>query len=187
MVCKKCGKDPDPRDYSYFKVKNCMSIENGPFIPDMYKEYYHAPRCNKCNDIIDYTDIDLRDFTHWFNNEYEHGTSRKLLGKALMRYFCLDEIISEELFGNTQEIKNDLGEGIINCNYMNNDGSGSMGEIYILDKTKADHLLSLGFKYVTRQMDGKEVYVFIQTKELMNEIAAKFNSVSFAVSKTVKF
>ena len=39
-------------------------------------------------------------------------------------------------------------------------------ENYILDKTKADHLLSLGFKYVTRQMDSKKVYVFIQTKEL---------------------
>ena len=62
-----------------------------------------------------------------------------------------------------------------------------MGEIYILDKTKADHLRSLGFKYITRQMDGKEVYVFIQTKELMNEITTKFDSTSFAASKTVKF
>lgn len=62
-----------------------------------------------------------------------------------------------------------------------------MGEVYIMDKQKADELVAKGFKYMARKVDGKEVYVFIQTKELMKEISAKFDKGSFTVSKTVKF
>lgn len=62
-----------------------------------------------------------------------------------------------------------------------------IGEILILDKTKADTLLSLGFKYTTRIIDNKEVFVFIQTNELMKELSSKFDDSSFFVSKTVKF
>jgi len=35
-----------------------------------------------------------------------------------------------------------------------------IGEILILDKTKADTLLSLGFKYTKRNIDNKEMFVF---------------------------
>lgn len=62
-----------------------------------------------------------------------------------------------------------------------------MGEVLILDKTKADTLLSLGFKYTKRNIDNKEVFVFIQTNELMKELNSKFEQGSFFVSKTVKF
>ena len=62
-----------------------------------------------------------------------------------------------------------------------------IGEILILDKTKADTLLSLGFKYTKRNIDNKEVFVFIQTNELMKELNSKFEQGSFFVSKTVKF
>ena len=63
----------------------------------------------------------------------------------------------------------------------------TIGEILILDKTKADTLLSLGFKYTTRNIDNKEVFVFIQTNELMKELNSKFEEGSFFVSKTVNF
>jgi len=62
-----------------------------------------------------------------------------------------------------------------------------MGEVLILDKTKADTLLSFGFKYTKRNIDNKEVFVFIQTNELMKELNSKFEQSSFFVSKTVKF
>ena len=62
-----------------------------------------------------------------------------------------------------------------------------MGEVLILDKTKADTLLSLGFKYTKRNVDNKEVFVFIQTNELMKELNSKFEQGSFFVNKTVCF
>ena len=54
-----------------------------------------------------------------------------------------------------------------------------MGEVLILDKTKANTLLSLGFKYTKRNIDNKEVFVFIQTNELMKELNSKFEQGSF--------
>lgn len=62
-----------------------------------------------------------------------------------------------------------------------------IGEILILDKTKADILLSLGFKYAKRNIDNKEVFVFIQTNELMKELNSKFEQGSFFVQKTICF
>ncbi len=63
----------------------------------------------------------------------------------------------------------------------------NIGEIIILDQNQADALLSLGFKYTKRNIDNKEVFVFIQTNELMKELNSKFEQGSFFVSKTVKF
>lgn len=60
-----------------------------------------------------------------------------------------------------------------------------MGEVLILDLAKADHLLSLGFKYKTRNIDNKDVFVFIQTNELMKVLNSKFEQGSFFVSKTI--
>ena len=62
-----------------------------------------------------------------------------------------------------------------------------MGEVLILDKTKADTLLSLGFKYTKRNIDNKEVFVFIQTNELMKELNSKFEQGSFILQKNVCF
>lgn len=62
-----------------------------------------------------------------------------------------------------------------------------MGEIYILDKSKADMLLSLGFKYNIRKIDNKETFVFIQTKELMKELSSKFEDGSFFIDKNLCF
>lgn len=62
-----------------------------------------------------------------------------------------------------------------------------MGEVLILDKTKADALLSLGFKYTKRNIDNKEVFVFIQTNELMKELNSKFEQGSFILQKNICF
>ncbi len=63
----------------------------------------------------------------------------------------------------------------------------NIGEVLIFDKTRADILQSLGFKYTKRNIDNKEVFVFIQTNELMRELNSKFEQGSFFVSETVKF
>ena len=62
-----------------------------------------------------------------------------------------------------------------------------MGEVLILDKTKADTLLSLGFKYTKRTIDNKEVFVFIQTNELMKSLSSNFEQGDFLLNKTVNF
>lgn len=62
-----------------------------------------------------------------------------------------------------------------------------MGEVIIMNKSKADTLLSIGFKYTTRNIDNKEVFVFIQTNELMQELNSKFEQGSFFIGKNVLF
>ena len=62
-----------------------------------------------------------------------------------------------------------------------------MGEVLVLDKSKADILLSLGFRYTERKINNQVVFVFIQTKELMNELASKFEEGSFLLNRTVNF
>ena len=62
-----------------------------------------------------------------------------------------------------------------------------MGEVLILDQDKADMLQQLGFKYTKRSIDNKEVFVFIQTNELMQELNSKFEKSSFFMQKNLRF
>ena len=62
-----------------------------------------------------------------------------------------------------------------------------MGEVLILDQVKANILQSLGFKYTKRNIDNKEVFVFIQTNELMKSLSFNFKQGDFLISNTVKF
>ena len=62
-----------------------------------------------------------------------------------------------------------------------------MGEIILFDKAQAEKSSTLGFKYTTRNTDGKTVYVFTQSKELMTELNSKFEKGSFFIDKTLKF
>ena len=43
-----------------------------------------------------------------------------------------------------------------------------------VDPQKAEQLHQYGFKYTKRNIDNKEVFVFIQTNELMKELNSKF-------------
>ncbi len=63
----------------------------------------------------------------------------------------------------------------------------NIGEIIILDQNQADALLSLGFKYTKRNIDNKEVFVFIQTNELMKELNSKFDTKDFIINSVVCF
>lgn len=62
-----------------------------------------------------------------------------------------------------------------------------MGEVIILDKNQADTLQSLGFKYTKRNIDNKEVFVFIQTNELMKSLSSNFEQSDFFMQKNLCF
>lgn len=62
-----------------------------------------------------------------------------------------------------------------------------MGEVLILDPQKAEQLQQCGFKYTKRNIDNKEVFVFIQTNELMKELSSKFEKSSFILQKNICF
>ena len=63
----------------------------------------------------------------------------------------------------------------------------NIGEVLILDPQKADQLQQCGFKYTKRNIDNKEVFVFIQTNELIQELNSKFEQSSFILQKNVYF
>lgn len=62
-----------------------------------------------------------------------------------------------------------------------------IGEVIVLEKQKADYLLSMGFKYVERIIDGRQTYVFIQTPELIKELLSHYDASSFFINKNVCF
>ena len=62
-----------------------------------------------------------------------------------------------------------------------------IGEVIIINRDQANTLLSLGFKYATRNIGNKEVFVFIQTNELMKELNSKFEEGSFFINKNICF
>lgn len=62
-----------------------------------------------------------------------------------------------------------------------------MGEVLILDPQKAEQLQQCGFTYTKRNIDNKEVFVFIQTNELVKELNSKFEQGSFLLQKNVCF
>lgn len=59
--------------------------------------------------------------------------------------------------------------------------------VYVLEKTTADTLVGLGFKYNEKEVDNKKVYQFFGTDELMKELTSKFDASSFFVSKNYCF
>lgn len=63
----------------------------------------------------------------------------------------------------------------------------NIGEIWILDPQQAEQLQQCGFKYTKRNIDNKEVFVFIQTNELMKSLSSNFEQGDFLISNTVKF
>ena len=62
-----------------------------------------------------------------------------------------------------------------------------MGEVFLLDPQKAEQLQQCGFKYTKRNIDNKEVFVFIQTNELMKELNSKFEQGIFLLNSNVCF
>lgn len=57
--------------------------------------------------------------------------------------------------------------------------------INILNKSKADELLSIGFKYNKKNVQDKTIYEFIGTPDLINYLNGKFSKQDFFTSRTL--
>lgn len=66
-----------------------------------YKDFNGVLLCKNCEEPIDYMDMPLEMFFNWLEFSSEKGDSRKATGKALIRYFHLDELL---------ELKKDEGD-----------------------------------------------------------------------------
>lgn len=77
--------------------------------PEEYKGYHYMCVCPDWyktkdheiwrNEIVDYKGIYVDDFLNWVKGEEQRNTPRKLLGKAFLRYFELDDLITERIGG----------------------------------------------------------------------------------------
>lgn len=56
--------------------------------------------------------------------------------------------------------------------------------VNIIEKLKADELLSLGFKYKETKVQDKTIYEFVGTPELISYLNSKFSSQDYFMSRT---
>lgn len=59
--------------------------------------------------------------------------------------------------------------------------------IKILNQDKAQELIDLGFKYTTESVNGKTVYAFFSSKEIMQYIQSNFSKTDFHLSNKLTF
>lgn len=59
--------------------------------------------------------------------------------------------------------------------------------VKIFDIKKANRLLSSGFQYTTEIFNGKTIFVFIATDELLKNIQSNFANNEFFVDRTLNF
>lgn len=57
--------------------------------------------------------------------------------------------------------------------------------INIIDKSKADTLLSAGFQYRQKKVQEKIIYEFIGTPDLIRYLNGKFSKQDFFISRTL--
>ncbi|WP_143322773.1 hypothetical protein [Clostridium sp. HBUAS56010] len=59
--------------------------------------------------------------------------------------------------------------------------------IKVFNQEKADELSSLGFKYVIETVNGKSVYSFFVSEEIINYINSKFDKKDFFLNNKLTF
>lgn len=102
MICKKCGKEIK---YSYFTVTKKhlhQQFENmSDEINDIYKDYPCLYACKECYEGIDYKDMEVGMFFTWLDmvseKESKYMCDKNIKGKALIRYFGLDELFLQKV------------------------------------------------------------------------------------------
>jgi len=93
--CKKCGYESE---HSYHTIKSDKKTYfESMNIPEIYKGYFCIPYCEKCGEIIDYLDLDQYSFWRWLEHIDNEKADRKLKGKAIIRYFHLDELLNKNI------------------------------------------------------------------------------------------
>lgn len=59
--------------------------------------------------------------------------------------------------------------------------------IKVLNPSKAKQLESLGFKYTLEKFNGKDLFVFHVTDELVKQVQSNFSKNDFFIDKTMNF
>lgn len=62
-----------------------------------------------------------------------------------------------------------------------------MNLIKVLDPVRAKELQLAGFNYTKEVLGGDEIFVFIQTPEIMNKIRVLFAKTEYFIDKTMNF
>lgn len=93
MKCKKCGNE-EKFPYNRYIVKaGQTNFSNGTSIPKEYIGFTLIPHCEKCGEPFeDYINFSADYFMNWMTG-MDETVSRKLKGKALIRYFELDKLL----------------------------------------------------------------------------------------------
>ena len=77
-----------------YEILNDSADENIKFIYDKYPIVCY---CSNCRNPIDYIDLSLDMFLYWIKYISDLGCDRKFIGKALIRYFGLDELFLQKV------------------------------------------------------------------------------------------
>jgi len=99
LICKKCNQVVDGDCFYTIPVEQRF-LRNGNPLPEIYSGFNRIPCCKKCGEVIDYKDLPSEKFWTWFTY-LDESVSRELKGKALIRYFQLDDLLG---------IKKDVGD-----------------------------------------------------------------------------
>lgn len=62
-----------------------------------------------------------------------------------------------------------------------------MNFIKVLNPDKANELAQYGFKYTTETFEGKTLYVFSMSDEIVKHMQKSFSSKDFFIDKTMNF
>lgn len=100
MKCKKCGNDIRFNYYTGLTKEHIECYQNrNEDIPSLllseYKDYKRFYACEKCDEPIDFTDMSIEMFFMWLKDSSNAGDSSETSGKALIRYFHLNELLKE--------------------------------------------------------------------------------------------
>ena len=90
MKCKKCGHEEVFNHMSYRVNPEEKFFSDGKPIPENYIGFSNIPCCEKCGEPYDdYIDLPVQDFLFWLDD----APNRITKGKAVIRYFGLDELL----------------------------------------------------------------------------------------------
>lgn len=93
MKCKNCGHESTFIHTSYKITPGQVFLSNGDIIPRAFWGFEYIPCCGKCGKSFDdYIDFSTEDFL----NLLKDNCDRKVKGKALIRYFHLDELLGSK-------------------------------------------------------------------------------------------
>lgn len=102
MKCKCCKSNIEMKNISRYVLTNVSAFYNEKsnnipsWVRDVYRNHKCVEICNKCNTPIDYIDLPLKEFFNWASHCSDLGSSQQDIGKAVLRYFGLSELLQSK-------------------------------------------------------------------------------------------